>query len=89
MTRKETESLADWLDRSFEMQWEVVSGLRDMVSGNDRLQLDLYPAWEITCRDENADWKERWKQAGGRIYPSLLEERAERAIALKSDPIWP
>jgi hypothetical protein len=88
MTRKETESLADWLDRSFEMQWEVVSGLRDKVSGNDRLQIDLHPAWEITCRDENVDWKERWKQAGGRIYPSLLEERSERAIALKSDSIW-
>lgn len=88
MKRRETESLADWLDRSFEMQWDVVSGLRDKKSGNDRLQFDLYPAWEIICRDENSDWKQRWKQAGGRIYPSLLGETAERAIALKSDPIW-
>lgn len=88
MPRKDGESLADWMDRSFELQSEVVFGSAEKASGNQSLQLDLYPAWEITCRNGNNSWKERWEQAGGRIYPSLVDDKSERGIALKSDPIW-
>lgn len=64
------------------------SYLGDMEPG----ALDEFPAQELVRLEDRKmkrHWHERWRGAGGKVYPgSGLDGREGRLVALKGDPIW-
>lgn len=75
---------------------EMAQGYGDWLQGQD--SLDAYPAQELIRaedRKEKRTWIERWRGAGGQVFPGTspglpLEDGFSegRLIALKNDPIW-
>ncbi len=77
----------------------MAEGYGAWAQGQDDAVLDEWPAQElvrIEDRQEKRNWYERWRAAGGTIYPGnprgypLVSGAAMegRCIALKNDPIW-
>lgn len=79
-------------------QEQMATGYAQRMQSLDPDTIDLWPAWElvrIEDRDDKRTWVQRWRAAGGTIYPGSpgglpLEPGFSegRLIALKADPIW-
>lgn len=79
-------------------QEQMATGYGQRVLSMDPDTIDLWPAWELVRvedRVEKRDWVQRWRAAGGTVYPGspgglpLAPGFSEgRLIALKTDSIW-
>lgn len=77
---------------------QMATGYGQKIQSLDPDTIDQWPAWELVRvedRKEKRTWVQRWRAAGGTVYPgrtpglSLEEGFSEgRLIALKTDPIW-
>lgn len=67
-----------------DMGEKTAAGYGQFLKSNDPDIIDAYPCREllrVESRDAPREWRERWVQAGGKLY-------AGRMIARKDDPIW-
>lgn len=79
-------------------QEQMATGAAQRIQSLDADTIDLWPAWElvrIEDRKEKRTWVQRWRAAGGRVFPGSpgglpLEPGLSegRLIALKTDPVW-
>lgn len=79
-------------------QEQMATGRGQRIQSLDPDTIDLWPAWELVRVEDRKDkrtWVQRWRAAGGRVYPGSpgglpLEPGLSegRLIALKTDPIW-
>ena len=87
------------LNLVLETNTKMAEGYGWWAQGQDEGTLDQYPAQElvrIEDRKERRNWYQRWRAAGGTIYPGnprglpLVQGPANegRCIALKNDEVW-
>lgn len=65
---------------------KMAHGYGQFEKANDPDLLDAFPCQELyrlESRKEERAWRERWVQAGGKLYGSTA-----RMIATKDDPVW-
>lgn len=77
---------------------QMAEGYGSWRQGQDATILEAYPAQELVRmedRKEKRTWRERWRAAGGKVYPGTtpglpLEDGMSegRLIALKDDEVW-
>lgn len=78
----------------YETNIQQAYGYAHHVSGQDPDALEAAPALELIRLEERRQkrvWHERWRAAGGRIFPGpgrLGDGREGRLIALRTDPVW-
>lgn len=68
----------------FDFQQERLSAQLFLAQGEDEDHAWAFPCLElirVSQRMVPRDWRERWKEAGGKLYDG-------RMIALRNDPIW-
>jgi len=64
------------------------------AQGQNPAILDQWPAQELVRFEERRDrrnWHERWRAAGGQVFPGgdgQLDGQPGRLVALKNDPVW-
>lgn len=76
----------------YRQQTSSAYGYASWQAGQDLDALEAAPAQELVRLEERRmkrNWHERWRAAGGTIYPgSGLDGREGRLVALKTDPVW-
>lgn len=76
----------------YRQQTSSAYGYANWQAGQDPDALEAAPAQELVRFEERKmkrNWHERWRAAGGTIYPGPgLDGREGRLVALKTDPVW-
>lgn len=78
----------------YRQQTSQAYGYANWQAGQDTAALESAPAQELIRLEERRVkrvWHERWRAAGGTIYPGagqFGDGREGRLIALKTDPVW-
>jgi hypothetical protein len=80
------------LNLIYTVQTQRAEGYASYLGDQEPGALDAFPAQELVRLESRRDrrhWHERWRAAGGRVFPgSGLDGREGRLIALKTDAVW-